>query len=105
MKIEIENISLLKKKWKISFKHVIEYLNNNKQDIPSVCIDALRSLIIFWKLENNKTHFDCYFDIKKYHSIVSGYLLEIEEIKPLWREYLNLGLEFRCNIPIVPICY
>jgi hypothetical protein len=100
---KIKDLKLLKKKWKLSFKHVIIYLNNNNIILPIFCKDILKLLIIFWKSEDSNTKFKLYFDIKEYHSIISGYFLHIEGLKELWSDYIELGLKFR--VSLLPILH
>ena len=65
--------------------------------LPSDIQDRLRTLEEMWKNKDN-VEVKHYFDMKDHHAHITGYVINNNDLKDLWCDYIKSGMDFRCKL-------
>ena len=84
---------------KSKFIKIIKFINENQEinnQLTSEMKTHLKYLIELWKY-NDDANIEYYFKMKDHHFHING-KIENENLKKMWDDYLESGLEFRCTL-------
>ena len=65
--------------------------------LPGDVQNRLRTLEEMWK-NNQGVVVKHYFDMKEHHAHITGYMINNDNLKNLWWDYINSGMDLRCKM-------
>tara|TARA_E500000178_G_C16479933_1_gene512623 strand:+ start:81 stop:464 length:384 start_codon:yes stop_codon:yes gene_type:complete len=65
--------------------------------LPSDVQIRLRTLEEMWK-NNDSVEVNHYFDMKEHHTHITGYMINNDNLKNLWWDYIKSGMDLRCKM-------
>lgn len=81
---------------KNKLKEFIKYKNENKIKFNDEMTEHLKILIELWN-NNKNANIEYYFNMKEHHSFINCQIEDVE-LKQLWEDYIDLGLDLRTNL-------
>lgn len=90
------DIKLKIKTTKNKFKEFIKYKNENNIKLNDEITKHLKILIELWN-NNKDANIEYYFIMKEHHSHIYCQIEDVE-LKKLWEDYIDLGLDLRTKL-------
>ena len=84
------------KETKSQFINIINYINTNKIKLDLSLQINMIELIKLWR-NNKNANIDYYFNMKNYHTYITGKFIN-NELSNMWDQYLLDCLEFRVKL-------